>query len=178
MRYVTRPVRSPVLDPQSVCLQPSRQPPRDPPALGAVVTGVECGSSTLACSPRPRTPIRMFPLHAAGLSTWVPRPHSTNPAVAGAGSPSGRQLQVSASVFQSERAKRTSTTSPTSTSRDGFGTLFVVGIKMRDSALGKCLATRPKPFLSRSATYEPNPRCATHIAQWRWSGPTVFPPHR
>ena len=36
---------------------------------------------------------------------------------------------ISASVFQLKRPKPTSTAAPTSTSRDGFGTIFVIGIK-------------------------------------------------
>jgi hypothetical protein len=63
--------------------------------------------------------------------------------VAGAGSQPIRQAAtstaISSSVFQPERPRTTSTTSPTSTSRDGFGTLFVIGMKCVISASGNVL---------------------------------------
>jgi hypothetical protein len=61
---------------------------------------------------------------------------------------------ISASVFQPERLKPTSTASPTSTSWDGFGTNFCYRNKMRDSAQGLVLQL-VEAFLSRSATYKP-----------------------
>ena len=61
---------------------------------------------------------------------------------------------ISANVFQPERPKPTSTASPTSTSRDGFGTNFCYRNQMRDSAQGLVLQL-VEAFLSRLATYEP-----------------------
>jgi hypothetical protein len=81
---------------------------------------------------------------------------------------------ISASVFQHERPKPTSTASPTSTSRDGFGTNFCYRNQMRDSdnknakhvpgrnhafdsAQGHVLLI-VEAFLSRLATYKPTHR--------------------
>jgi hypothetical protein len=63
---------------------------------------------------------------------------------------------ISASVCESKRPKPTSTASPTSTSRDGFGTNFCYRNQMRDSAQGLVLQL-VEAFLSRSATYKPTP---------------------
>ncbi len=61
---------------------------------------------------------------------------------------------ISASVFQPERPKPTSTASSTSTSRDGFGTNFCYRNQMRDSAQGHVLQL-VEAFISRLATYKP-----------------------
>jgi hypothetical protein len=54
--------------------------------------------------------------------------------------------------FEPVRAKPTSTASPTSTSRDGFGTNFCYRNQMRDSAQEHVLQL--EAFLSRLATYK------------------------
>ncbi len=61
---------------------------------------------------------------------------------------------ISASIFQPERPKPTSTASPTLTSRDDFATNFCYWNQMRDSAQGHVLQL-VEAFLSRSATYKP-----------------------
>jgi hypothetical protein len=61
---------------------------------------------------------------------------------------------VSASVYQPARAKPTSPSSPTSTSRAGYGTLFVIGIECVIPPSGMA-CNSSEAFLSRLATYEP-----------------------
>jgi hypothetical protein len=63
-------------------------------------------------------------------------------------------IASSASVFQPEQTKPTSTASPTSTSRDGFATNFRYRNQMRDSAQGHVLQL-VEAFLSRLAPYKP-----------------------
>jgi hypothetical protein len=97
--------------------------------------------------------------------------------VAGAGSPSGRQLQVqpcqlahfNPSELRQHQLRRRHL-HQRQTSRDSFGTFFVIEITYAIPSLGTCLVKSSEAFLSRLATYEPTPPLPScpEQSKYRW----------